>query len=109
MKNLFIVKFLCLCLITGLWACGGTERKKKYEEPSAVDKMIRDLDKEKTYAIVLYDMQMDDSKNLYQHKYKVTKDIEDSAKAKKPEITDWVKVDEKFFAENVNRRKRQSA
>lgn len=102
MKNHFLVKALCLCFIMTMWACGSSEKKKKYDEPSAVDKMTKDLDKEKTYSIVLYDMQMDESKNLYQHKYKVTKNLEDSASAKKAEIGDWVKVDEKFFAENMN-------
>jgi hypothetical protein len=101
MKNLFL-KTLCFCLVASMWACGSSEKKKKYDEPSAVDKMVRDMDTEKTYAIVLHDMQMDEAKNLYQHKYKVTKNLQDSTSAKKSQIGDWVKVDEKFFAQNLN-------
>lgn len=74
--------------------------KKKYDGPSPVDLMIRDMDKEKTYSVVLYDMQMDESKNMYEHKYRVTRNIEDSTS--KPTITAWSKVSEVFFAENLN-------
>jgi hypothetical protein len=79
-------------------ACGSS--KPKYDGPSPVDMMMRDLSNEKSYSIILHDMQMDESKGVYEHKYKVSKDIEN--KDTKPETTGWKKVSEVFFAENLN-------
>lgn len=97
MKNAWFVALLAITLV-GLAGC--QSNKRKFDGPSPVDLMTRDFDKEKTYSIVLYDMQMDENKGLYQHKYKITKDIENEKS--KPEITDWKNVSEVFFAENLD-------
>jgi hypothetical protein len=78
-------------------SCGST--KNKYEGPSAVDRLMRDLSNEPSYSIILHDMQMDESKNTYQHKYKVFKDIEKDSIGK---VSEWTKVSESFFAENLD-------
>lgn len=96
MKN---INFLFVVLILFLLSC---ESKPKYSGPSPVDKMIRDMSNEKTYSIILHDMQVEDStgKDVYQHKYKVTKNPLDSTST--PKITEWTNVDEVFFAENLD-------
>lgn len=97
MKNFLNLAIMTISLLS-LVSC--SETKKKYEGPSPVDVLVRDLDKEKTFSVVLFDMQVDESKNVYRHKYKITKDIENAnAKA---ETTDWKNVSELFFAENVD-------
>jgi hypothetical protein len=97
MKNAWKLMMVLLSVVA-LASCQSS--KPKYDGPSPVDMMTRDLDKEKTYSVVLYDMQMDESKGLYEHKYKITKDIENEKS--NPEITGWKKVSEQFFAENLD-------
>ncbi|NJL14898.1 MAG: hypothetical protein HC913_19125 [Microscillaceae bacterium] len=90
--------FLMLAtLVLALWAC---ESKPRYTGPSPVDKMVRDMMDEKTFSIVLFDMQVDEDKDLYQHKYRITVNTEDSTA--QPKTTEWVNVDEVFFAENLD-------
>ncbi len=96
MKSSTLYGLLACTLIFA--ACGSS--KPKYDGPSPVDMLMRDFSNEKTYSIILHDMQMDESKGLYEHKYKVSKDIENEKT--KPEITGWKKVSEPFFAENLN-------
>jgi hypothetical protein len=85
---------VCALLFT---ACGSS--KPKYDGPSPVDLLMRDLGNEKSYSIILHDMQMDESKGLYQHKYKVFKDIDKDSVGK---VTEWKKTSEIFFAENLD-------
>lgn len=96
MKN---ISFLFIASLLLLFACNS---KPKYAGPSPVDLMVRDMSNEKTFSIILHDMQVDDSKgkDVYQHKYKVTKNPMDSTS--KPVITEWKNVDEVFFAENLD-------
>ncbi|MDX2306110.1 MAG: hypothetical protein NW226_25085 [Microscillaceae bacterium] len=91
-----VFSLIVLILVVFLSAC---ETKNKYEGPSPVDLMIRDLSNEPTFSIILFDMQLDESKGLYQHKYRVKTNIEDSTS--QPKTTDWVDVSESFFAENM--------
>lgn len=94
-STIFYGLFACTLLFT---ACSSS--KPKYDGPSAVDRLMHDLSNEKTYSIILHDMRMDESKNLYEHQYKVTKNLE--KEGAKPETTSWTKVSEQFFAENLN-------
>jgi hypothetical protein len=97
MKNKLIY-FALILVGFNLISCSSNRRK--HEGPSPVDLMVRDMLGEKTFSIVLYDMQMDENKNQYQHKYRVTKNIEDSLS--KPTTTEWKNVSEVFFAENLD-------
>jgi hypothetical protein len=49
---------------------------------------------------VLHDMELDENSRIYKHKYRITKNPLDTAS--KPYTTEWVEVDEVFFAENVD-------
>ncbi|TAE74103.1 MAG: hypothetical protein EAZ85_05385 [Bacteroidetes bacterium] len=84
-----------------MFACGSSQQKPKYAQPSPVDVLMRDLDTEKAYSIVLYDMHVEEGKKIFQHKYKVTKNYMDKDKAKS-EVTDWKNVEEMYFAQNIN-------
>ena len=67
---------------------------------SPVDQLIRDLDKEKTFTIILYDMDVEGSFSKdYKHQYKI---ITDKNSQPVEEITGWKKVTEKFFFQNEN-------
>jgi hypothetical protein len=99
MKNLFICAICTFTLL--LSGCGSSTQKNKYEGPSPVDLLMRDLASESSYSIILHDMEVNESKKIYKHKYKVSKNITDSTKVK-PTITDWANVTELFFAENMN-------
>jgi len=96
MKKINFAFFILLIL---LFSC---ESKPKYSGPSPVDNMVRDMANEKTFSIILHDMQVDDKsgKDVYQHKYKVTKNPMDSTS--KATVTNWTNVDEVFFAENLD-------
>lgn len=92
-STLFYGLVACTLVFT---ACGPS--KPKYDGRSPVDELMRDLSNEKTYSIILHDMQVDESKGLYEHKYKVFKNIEKDSIGK---VTEWKKTSEQFFAENL--------
>ncbi len=73
--------------------------ESKYEGPSPVDLLIRDMMDEESFSIILYDMQLDESKDLYQHKYRIKTNIDDSLP--EPKVTEWKDVSEVFFAQNL--------
>ncbi|TAF67504.1 MAG: hypothetical protein EAZ55_04080 [Cytophagales bacterium] len=91
----YLKNVLLIFTLAFLAACSGSAEKKYVQNP--VDGLIKSLDKEKTFSIVLYDMDFDD--NQYRHKYKVIKNLTDSTK-KKEEITEWKEVDQEFFVRN---------
>jgi hypothetical protein len=99
--NLLVKPFLIILSITLLFGCSSSQQKPKYAQPSPVDILMRDLDKEKTYSIILYDMHVEEEKKIFQHKYKVIKNYTDE-KGKKEEITGWKNVEEMYFAQNIN-------
>jgi len=92
----YTVYFLAVGLLF-LTACGGSSKKKWTKNP--VDEYITKLDKEKTFSIVLHDMDFDDDN--YKHKYKIITNLTDSVK-RKEEITAWKNVSEEYFMKNEN-------
>lgn len=89
--------FFILSISFLLFSCDSGDQ---YEGPSPVDLMIRDMIDQPTFSIMLYDMQLDEDNDQYQHKYRVKTNIEDSLPT--PKITEWVNVSELFFAENID-------
>jgi hypothetical protein len=77
-------------------ACG----KKEFEK-NPVDQMIVQLDKEKTYSIILFDMDIQEEgfSEHYKHKYKI---ITQKDSTPQERITDWQNVSENFFAKHQN-------
>ena len=74
-----------------LFSCGGSFQK------SPVDELIRDLDQEKNFTIILYDMDVEGGwPDTYKHKYKIIKEKEDGTPYE--ELTDWKEVTEGTFS-----------
>jgi hypothetical protein len=99
MKNRFSGYIVQLVALSVLFLAG-CQSKKKYEGPTPVDMLVRDMMNEKTFSVQLYDMEVDENKNSYRHKYRIIKNLEDSLQ--KPTITEWKNVSEVFFAENLD-------
>jgi hypothetical protein len=80
-----------------LTACGGSQKFEK----TPLDQLITQLDKEKTYSVVLLDMDIEDKtfSDVYKHKYKI---ITEKDSVAKEQITDWYTVSEPFFARHQN-------
>jgi len=66
-------------------------------EKSPVDNLIRDLSNEQNFSIILMDM--DSRSNGYYHQYQVLIEKPDTVLTK---TTDWEKVSDTFFANNIN-------
>ncbi len=101
---------LLLGAIVFMYACGGSSnsydsynsssnQSKKRFVKNPVDDIIRDNTMEKSFSIILYDMNVEDmdGDNRYYHKYAIVKE-QDTV----PTIdsTDWKEVDEQYFWEN---------
>ncbi|WP_338236541.1 hypothetical protein [Persicobacter diffluens] len=73
-----------------LSSCGG---KRYYKSP--LDVLIRDLDSEPIYTIILYDMDTEGMfSTTYKHQYKVITEVNGEPKEK---ITPWKEVSQRFF------------
>jgi hypothetical protein len=86
-----IIHILPILLL--LWSCGGKEFSK-----NPVDQLILEMDNEKNFTIILYDMDIEGSVfEDFKHRYKIITNSTDSTATPKERITDWVMVDEEFF------------
>jgi len=75
-----------------LFSCGGSSFEK-----SPVDVLIRDMDQEKNFTIILFDMDVEGGwPDTYKHKYKIIKEKEDGTPFE--ETTDWYEVSERTFS-----------
>ncbi|MEM1136952.1 MAG: hypothetical protein AAGI07_14025 [Bacteroidota bacterium] len=75
-----------------LLSCGGSDFKK-----SPVDNLIRDMDQDKNFTILLYDLDVESGwPDTYKHRYKIIKEKEDGTPYE--ELTDWYEVSEDVFA-----------
>ncbi len=97
MKKIIPAGLLLLAML-GIWSCqsGPPPFEKK-----PIDNIIRDLASLENYSILLYDMDFDQEKEHYLHKYRVLKEpagqdtlIEN--------ITEWQRVPAPYFEEHVN-------
>lgn len=90
------MKFFSILLISLIVSCSSGRDFKK----SPVDQFIRDLDKEKTFTIVLYDLDVEGSFfKTYKHQYKI---ITEPNGEPKEEISDWFEVTKEFFFKHEN-------
>jgi hypothetical protein len=70
-------------------------------EKSPVDDLIRDMDSESNFTIILYDMDAEGTfSTTYKHRYKILTVGSDSVP--KDRLTDWYEVDENFFDMHAN-------
>ena len=93
MKKLqFLLPVFALVL---LWGCGGDDFKV-----SPVDQMIKTMDKEPVFTIILHDMDVEGSfSKSYKHQYKV---ITEKDSVPQEKLTEWYEVGEKFFTLHEN-------
>lgn len=104
MKNKYIlIVFLVIFSATFLTSCGGSEKTVK--EP--VDNYTRDLDKYKTYSVILHDMDLEEntfSSDVYKHQYKFILPSKDTTGGKivRDSLSGWVTVSEETFNKNLD-------
>ena len=93
--------FLFLLGAALITACGSSREYRK----TPVDELIKTMDKEKDFTIILYDMDVEGSWSPdYKHKYKIitNEQVNDSTVKPKERTTDWMPVDENFFEMHAN-------
>lgn len=97
MKNLFLLNLIAAIAFLSSCSCGSSQ---KYEE-TPVDKLIKQMEKEKSYNIILQDMDIDEGffSDDHKHKYKILVNKNDSIVEK---TTDWIEVSKAFFWKNEN-------
>jgi hypothetical protein len=68
---------------------------------SPIDNLIRDMDSERNFTIILYDMDFEDNlmSDVYKHRYKVITEKDGKPSER---ITDWMQVSESTFLEHQN-------
>ena len=90
------MKFFCLLVISLIISCSSGMSFKK----TPVDQFIRDLDKEKTFTIILHDIDIEGSFfKTYKHQYKI---ITAPNGEPKEEISEWFEVPKKLFMRHEN-------
>ena len=93
MKKLIIALLASFILLS----CGHDKKERKHYSVSQVDALIRDLSKEKSFSIILNDMDTDGEN--YKHRYRV---ILQKNGTPKDSLLDWKPVTPKFFEEHEN-------
>ncbi|WP_020529542.1 hypothetical protein [Flexithrix dorotheae] len=96
MKNLYFA----IGLIFFITSCSSSGDFHK----SPIDELIKKMDSEKNFTIILYDMDVEGAflSDTYKHQYKIIKEKADSTQTPYEEITDWYIVDENTFARYEN-------
>lgn len=95
--RLLYFKIVSLAIIIFIFSdCGSGDNFQK----SPVDVLIRDMNDIPIFTIILYDMDQEGTfSNTYKHKYQI---ITERDSQPQEQITDWYKVSEAFFEQNIN-------
>ncbi len=97
-KNL-LKKFLFIGLIFLLVSCSSDHQKFT---KSPVDELIKQMDSEKNFSIILYDMDIEEKtfgEDIFKHQYKI---ITEKDSIPQQQITGWYEVSKGFFLQNEN-------
>ncbi len=102
--NYFLYTFLIAFSSILLTSCGGST-EKVVKDP--VDNYTRDLDKYKTYSVILYDMDLEEntfSSDIHKHQYKFILPAKDTTGGKivRDSLSTWVTVSEETFNKNLD-------
>lgn len=93
-------KYLLIALSAVLVLSVGCSSSQEFVK-SPVDELIRQLDGQNNFTIILYDMDVDGTfSSTYKHRYKVIK--EDANGTPVDSLTEWVEVPEKIFTLHEN-------
>lgn len=68
-------------------------------QKSPVDELIKQMNGEQNFSIILFDMDADEASNKYRHQYQILIERPDTVLEKK---TDWKNVSETFFSQHIN-------
>jgi hypothetical protein len=92
-------KLIAILSVSVLMAACSSDGQRFVKSP--IDNLIRDMDQEKNFTVLLYDMDMEDNfgGDKYKHKYKIVT-MKDTVPQER--VTDWLEVDEATFLENEN-------
>lgn len=90
-----VLIFLGIIAIWYFSGCGSSVTFKK----SPLDDIIRDYTDVNNFSIILYDMDYSDTRNAYQHKYRILIPKEDTVEAT---LTDWYDVSDNEFKQYEN-------
>lgn len=99
MKHYKLYSILFLTFLFSFSFCKAQVRPEK----NPVDEIISQrklIEKGKPFAITLYDMNIDASKGIYQHRYQIIENPQNSTI--KPIITKWINVSERFAGANID-------
>ncbi len=99
----FLIPFLVVFSAAFLTSCSSSEKIVK----NPVDNYTRDLDKYKTYSVLLHDMDLDEktfSSDVYKHQYKFILPAKDTTGGRvvRDSLSGWVQVTEKNFNKNLD-------
>jgi hypothetical protein len=95
----FIVKTCGSCDSSTSRKQTSSSQVAKTWKKSPVDELIKQLNDEPNFSIILFDMDANESGNDYKHQYQILIQKLDTVVEKK---TDWKKVDEAFFSQHIN-------
>lgn len=76
-----------------------TSKTTRTYQKSPVDNLIKELNAEQNYSIILFDMDADEGASNYRHQYQILIQRPDTVVEKK---TSWKNVSEPFFSQNLN-------
>ncbi len=92
------MKKLYLILLVGAVLLPACTENRRFEK-SPVDNLIKDLNHESSFSIILHDMDYDESHKQYKHQYQVLIEKPDTILSK---TTEWFAVNEPFFNHHIN-------
>ena len=95
----FIVKTCGSCDSSTSRKQTSSSQVAKTWKKSPVDELIKQLNGEQNFSIILFDMDANESGNDYKHQYQILIQKPDTVVEKK---TDWKNVDEAFFSQHIN-------
>ncbi|NOU61098.1 hypothetical protein [Marinifilum caeruleilacunae] len=95
----FIVKTCGSCDSSTSRQQTSSSQVAKTWKKSPVDELIKELNGEQNFSIILFDMDANESGSDYRHQYQVLIQKPDTVLEKK---TDWKEVDEAFFSQHIN-------
>ncbi|TAH21932.1 MAG: hypothetical protein EAZ08_02025 [Cytophagales bacterium] len=75
---------------------------EKHQVKSPIDELVKQMDKEKNFGIILYDMDIEEKTfgdDVFKHQYKI---ITEKGAVPTEEITGWYNVSKGFFLQNEN-------
>lgn len=88
-----------LVFLIAVFVCGACSSSKEYVQ-NPVDTLIKQMDAQEDFTIILYDMAEESGlfSSTYKHMYKVVKPGKDDEGKPESALTDWKEVSKDFFA-----------